>query len=127
MSQVQASAADFFTSVGGVLTGLAEILAIVGAGIGYLIRSRRNRRRQRLRTETAATVAAQKAKEQLEQKLDLKHQEQLKQYQEQIDDIEEAHAKQIEDIRKANAEQVAGLMADRQALLDRLLDRGKDS
>lgn len=129
-----ASTGDTFASVGGILTGLAEILALTGAGIGFLVRSRRNTRRERLRTETAAGLAAQEAKKQLEAKLDRQHQEQIELYRQQIESLvarQEAEkddlARSYESTIEQYKQQVADLRRDRESLLRRLLGKpGKE-
>lgn len=113
---------DLFVSLGGILTGIAEILTLVGTGIGFLIRSRRNARRERLRTETAAGLAAQEAKKQLEERLELQHTAAIDQYKEQLEDLQASYERQLDQYRQ----QVADLTHDRDALLSRLLD-GKET
>lgn len=99
-----ASASDFFGNLGGILAGISELLLALGAGIGFVVRSRRSARRERLRTETAASLAAQEARKVLEERL------------------EKQHHDQIEDYKK----QIADLTSSRDQLLSRLLEGHKD-
>lgn len=123
------SASDFIGSLGGILAGLSELLLAVGAGLGFVIKSRRNARRERLRTETAASLAAREAQRQLETRLADQHTAQLEQYRQQIMDINKRYEDQIDDLQKAHdlqveqfKQQVRDLTHDREALLSRLLN-----
>ena len=124
-----ASGADIVGSLGGILAGLSELLLAIGAGIGFVIRGRRNARRERLRTETAAGLAAQEAKKQLETKLDKQHTEQIDAYKQQITDLHARQEGQIDDLQKSYdlqieqfKQQVRDLTRDRETLLNRLLN-----
>lgn len=113
---------DLFASVGGILTGIAELLGLIGAGIGYIVRSRRNAHRERLRTETAAGLAAQEAKKQLEARLERQHADLIQQYKDQMEDLEKIHTRERENFQR----QIKDLNRDREILLSRLLDINKE-
>ena|ERR1700744_4987356 len=97
---------SFFSNIGGILSGIAELLVAIGAGIGFLIRSRRNARRERLRTEAAATLAAQETRRNLEARLEKQHADQIQMYKDQqaADAAEKANLiAQNTELQRANA------------------------
>jgi hypothetical protein len=119
----------FFSNIGAILSGLAELLVALGAGIGFIIRTRRGARRERLRAETAASLAAQETKKTLEEKLDKQYTAQLDQYKismkQQIDQanaaalaIEQSHTIQVAQLQA----QIKDLQAVNSHLLERILE-----
>jgi hypothetical protein len=118
---IYASTGDLVTNLGGILTGVASLLAIVGSGIGFVIRSRRTARNERLRTEAAASLAAQEARRSLEEKLEKQHKAQIDTLVSQAQDLLVMHntqraqyEAQIKDLRDLNSH-----------LLDRVLNESR--
>jgi hypothetical protein len=80
---------NWVTSIGPLLTGISELLLAVGAGVGFLIRTRKNARRERLRTEAAASLAATEAKRALEEKLEAQYKVQIEALEAQVRTLQE--------------------------------------
>jgi hypothetical protein len=114
---------SIFANLGNLIQGTTELLALFGAGIGFVIRSRRNSRREKIRTEAAARLAAQETtKTTLEARLEAQHAAQVKQFQDQIDSQRE----QYEDQLLAQREQAAILRSQNSNLqqqYNRLVER----
>lgn len=79
--------ATFFTDLSGLLQGLSELFLAIGAGVGFLINSRRNAKRQRVRAEEAAALAAKQTKETLESRLEIERESKENQYEQQIENL----------------------------------------
>jgi uncharacterized protein HemX len=105
------SSSTWVSNIGGILTGISELLGILGAGIGFLIRARRNAKRARLRTEAAASLAAQEAKKILEEKLDRQYTSLIEQYKLQIEQLE-AQIRGLQDLNANLLERILGAHHD---------------
>lgn len=120
------SGSTFVSNIGGILSGFAELIVALGAGIGFLIRTRRNARREKLRAEAAASLAAQETKRTLEDKLERQYTSQLEQYKSQmLSQVEQARvqALAIEASHAIQLEQLKAQVKDLQAVNSHLLDR----
>lgn len=107
--------ASFLSGIGGILTGISELLLALGAGIGFLIRGRRNHQRERLRTEAAAALAAREAKKALEEKLEAQHSAQIDQY--------KSERKELQAMQKIQIAQLESQLAVQQSINSNLLNR----
>lgn len=83
---------SFSSNIGGILSGISELLLALGAGLGFLIRVRRNAQRERLRSEAAASLAARETQKALEAKLDAQYTSQVEQLKTQISDLQKTNA-----------------------------------
>lgn len=106
-----------FANLGSILQGISALLLAVGAGVGFVVRSRRTAQRERLRTEAAATLAAQEAKKALETRLEIQHAAQIATLESQITELRTLHSVQIEQFK----DQIEDLQHDREQLLARIL------
>jgi hypothetical protein len=61
---------DWTTNLGSLLTGASEVVTVIAAGVGFLIRTRRNSNREKQRIAESARKAAEDTKAQLEAKIE---------------------------------------------------------
>lgn len=75
--------------IGGLLSGVGEVLVAIGGIATVVIRGRNNAKKERIRAEEAAALAAQQTKKTMEDRIEKQHDEQIIQLNNQIKDLQE--------------------------------------